>query len=142
MKQIALIVFLGIFLASCGDEYTEVTEVVGPNYFYNQFSVTTNMWEQDSDITGNYYYYEKKEPRLTETVLNSAIMNTYYFYTIEGVNGVRYVPLSYSDFWVEREEYFTVEYSVGFITIIYKATDATDEPPAFDQYVFEARFMW
>lgn len=148
MKKIACITLLGILLASCTTKkYYEVIEEVAPNFFYKDITVRQNQWVPYGDEVGDYYYYEVDEPRLTRDVINYAIMETYYMYKLSGLEETRYIPLSHSEFWggeyLGIQEYFTVEYSVGLITLMYKSSDNAPEPPLLEEaYTFQSRFMW
>ncbi|MDR0428016.1 MAG: hypothetical protein LBH12_05375 [Dysgonamonadaceae bacterium] len=106
-------------------------------------TIDRGMWDKEEDITGPYLYYEIAEPELTRDVLENPTtqMETYYRYRLNEKDTDRYVPLSYSDYWKEKEEYFTVEYSVGQITILYKNSIGTQDTE-LDTYDFTIRIVW
>lgn len=156
MKKSIWFILLIAFFASCegpsgpmgpqglpGRDGQNGKDGEGVSWFVKNTSISWDMWSEEQDATGPYLYYEIREPRLTKDVLNTAILETYYCYRLEqdDPDFVRYVPLSYSDFWSNKEEYFTVEYSIGIITIIYKNSTG-EEGPEFDTYDFQARAMW
>lgn len=136
-----MVLLLGVILIGCEGPEGPMGPPGIPEGFIKNISIDWDEWNEDTDNTGPYLYYEIEEPRLTRNVLNQAIMETYYCYRLDENDETRYVPLAYSDFWRTREEYFTVEYSVGLITIMYKNDDAS-EGPYYDTYDFETRVIW
>ncbi|MCC8146372.1 MAG: hypothetical protein LIO93_08060 [Bacteroidales bacterium] len=141
-KLFGLILLVGLFASCEGPTGPPGRDGIGADSFIRDVKISWNMWEEGSDATGPILFYEIREPRLTNYVLNNAVsMQTFYRYRLDNSDNDRYVPLSYSDFWAEREEYFTVEYTLGYITISYKTSDAS-EVPEFEDYDFQVRVTW
>jgi hypothetical protein len=142
MKNLILagITVLILGFHSCGDRY--VTEEIVPLTYTGDFKIYPDKWEQGEDMTGTYYYCEIREPELTQDVLEYGIMQAFYCYTLPDDNTERYALLPYEDYWANHyTEYFTVEFSQGFITFLYKTNEATISPPE-NPYDFRVRFLW
>jgi hypothetical protein len=128
---------------SCGDQYVteEITEEVLPLTYTGNFKINPANWTSATDIAGPYYFCEFEIPELTLEVLEYGIMQAFYCYTFEG-NDERYAPLPYEDYDLDNRytEYFTVEFSDGLVTFLYKTDDGFRPPKRV--YDFRVRFLW
>jgi hypothetical protein len=139
MKNFILIgiTVLALALNSCGDRYVTEEYYIEPEVYTRDFKI--NKWQQAEDMTGVYYFAEYEEPRLTNEILNNAILQAFYCYSLDNVE--RYVLLPYEDYWANLyTEYFTVEFSRGMITFLYKNNTNFNAPVG--QYDFRVRFLW
>ena len=143
MKKIILLTFVVVLFSACGDKITEVTEVVEPFSHSLYVTIRPNEWKMDEDATGVYFYREISEPKLTTEVLEYGIMQAFYRYRLdENDNADRYAPLPYEDYWIDNYiQHFTVEFSEGLVTLIYKTSLGEEYPPSAS-YSFLVRFLW
>jgi hypothetical protein len=136
MKKTALLI--GIILAVSACTVNEAPEV---NTFSETYTVAINHWkEAHDDALGDYFYYEFREPALTNEVYQYGILNAYL-----KINDSLY-PLPFDDYWMENgyrwTEQVTCEFRPGYITFILKYDDFDlNQPPHFD-YHFLVRLMW
>jgi hypothetical protein len=141
-KQIlpALIALL-LSLASCGDE---ITQVVEPNTFTQNYRIYADDMSRRSDDFGVYYEYEFREPYLTDEVFDYGILQAFLYYNKDGRD--TFCPLPFSDFLVsgnhQWEEYFTVEFQPGNIKFIQKISDYSSDAPIAEYYDVLIRFLW
>jgi hypothetical protein len=141
MKNFILtgIVLLALAFSSCGDRYVTEENYIAPEVYTRDFRININHWQKAEDMTGIYYYAEYEEPKLTDEILNYAILQAFYCYTLD--NEDRYALLPYEDYWANLyTEYFTVEFSRGMITFLYKNNANVYAPER--QYDFRVRFLW
>ena len=134
-----------VFLVSCQkvDRSTTIEEYyVNVNTYSRDFIVYTKDWLiGEDDQSGVYFYYEFREPNLTQTVYSRGIMQA-FLQLREG----NLSPLPFDDFWIDKDGYrwteqVTCEFRPGWITFILKYNDHTLDDPYYD-YEFRVRFMW
>ena len=129
-------------LSSCEfkDVY-EITEVYEVNSFSRDYTVNQKDWSVgDDDESGVYFYYEFKEPELTQFIYEHGIMQAFLI-----MNGQNISPLPFDDYWIDGNyrwtEHVTCEFRPGFVTFILKYNDHTLDTPYY-VYKFRVRFMW
>ena len=136
--MIVSVVFIA-FLSSC--TVNEIYEENMNSYTQN-FTVFQRDWKVGTDDdSGNYFYYEFKEPNLTQYIYDKGVMIAYL-----QMNDGNLTPLPFNDYWKDDDymwtEQVTVEFRPGYVTFILKYSDhATNVLPYYD-YRFRVRFMW
>jgi len=144
MKKICFWVMVISLFSACTRDVTEVTQVVGPNIFTDNYTIGDNDWIKGTDDkTGIYYYCTFNVPELTQNVFNNGILQAFLY----GRNIDTLCPLPYSDFLVDDnnnqwEEHFTVEFEKGAITFILKESDHAGMLPFYTEYRFFVRLLW
>jgi hypothetical protein len=136
MKNLLLpaLIFL-LSTASC-----TVNDNGDPIAVYTQtYIVEIADWLPASDESGDYYYYEFREPALTRYIYENGMMNA-YLKIDEGLN-----PLPFDDFWIGRDGYrwteqVTCEFRPGYVTFFFKSNDHGSKP--YYKYTFYVKFMW
>ena len=126
-----------LFFTSC--EVNEVHEDVYLNTKTINYSAGLNAWKKATDVTGEYWYCEFKEPILTQHIFDKGMIASYML--VEK----RLAPLPFSDFWIDNngfrwEEQLTCELEPGWVTFIFKADDHADGPRY--SYDFVLKLMW
>ena len=139
-----MMVVMIVFLASC-QKIDRSTTIIEEHYNVNTFSkdyqVLKKHWEVGrDDESGVYFFYEFREPYLTQTIYNRGIMQAFLILKDGNVS-----PLPFDDFWMDGNyrwtEQVTVEFRPGWITFILKYSDHTLDEPYYD-YDFRVRFLW
>jgi len=140
LKKITVIAIVTIaFLSSC--TVNEIHEEYMNSYTQN-FTVFQKDWKIGTDDeSGDYFYFEFREPNLTQYIYDKGIMIAYL-----QMNDGNLTPLPFNDYWKEGDfmwtEQATVEFRPGYVTFILKYSDhASDVMPYYD-YRFRVRFMW
>lgn len=147
IKKWTLAVFLiTAFLSSCTfDKYYPVEEVYVDSYT-KDFTVKPANWHVGTDDeSGDYFYFEFSEPKLTQTVYDYGIMIAYL-----KMNDGNLSPLPFNDYWEYNDsgykylgtEQTTVEFRPGYITFILKYSDHKVHRDPYYDYNFRVRFMW
>ena len=133
-----LLVTIG-FLTSCQD----ITEV-NVEVFSQNYTVFPEDWYVGTDDeSGDYFYYEFREPNLTQYIYNNGVMQAFL-----QMNDGNLTPLPFNDYWYNNQsdthstEQVTCEFRPGFVTFILKYShhDITLDP--YYTYKFNVRFMW
>ena len=112
------------------------------NSFTQDYTVHKDSWNVGrDDDSGNYLYYEFREPNLTQFIYDQGAMQAFLF-----MNDGNLTPLPFNDYWVDGDymwtEQVTCEFRPGYITFILKYSDhATDILPYYE-YRFKVRFLW
>ena len=134
-KWTALSVVMIVLLSSCvKEEY--------PESFTRDYIVKKADWKiGEDDDSGFYFYYEFREPSLTQEIYNKGAMQAFL-----KMRDGNLTPLPFNDYWKEGDfawtEQATVEFRPGYITFILKYSDhAVDIAPYYD-YTFRVRFVW
>ena len=143
-KWTAILFLLILLLPSCiVKEIYEVTETneVGPNTFSKDYTVNQNQWlVGDDDESGVYFYYEFREPNLTQFIYEKGIMQAFLI-----MNGQNISPLPFDDYWIDGNyrwtEHVTCEFRPGYVTFILKYNDHTLDTPYY-VYRFRVKFLW
>ena len=138
-KWIVVPIVMIAFLSSCtvNETYEGYVETYTQNYTVKQAD-----WHIGTDDdSGAYFYYEFREPNLTQYIYNNGIMIAYLL-----MNDGNLTPLPFNDYWADGNymwtEQTTVEFRPGYVTFILKYSDhETDIAPYYD-YTFRVRFMW
>jgi hypothetical protein len=143
-KWTAVVLVMIAFLSSCQDN--PANQVVEPYTFSQDYTVNYKNWEKgNDDVSGMYYFYTVKEPKLTQYIYDNGVMQA-FLYTNDG----NISPLPFNDYWVNYDidppymstEQITCEFVPGYITFIIKSSDHQDILPFYDDYTFNVRFMW
>jgi len=134
-KFTAILIVLIAFLSSCQkDDYM--------NSFTQDYTVYKKDWKVGTDDdSGDYFYYEFKEPNLTQDVYRNGSMQAFLL-----MNGDNITPLPFDDFWIldngqMRTEQVTCEFRPGYVTFILKYNTHELDDPYYD-YTFRVRFLW
>ena len=135
-----------LFATSCieGDEITEITQIVAPNVFTEVYRIYAEDMTERMDLAGTYYEYEFEEPKLTNTVFDTGVLQAFLYYKKDGKDTM--CPLPFSDFVVyngyQWEEQFTVEFQPYRIKFIQKISDHFNDLPISEYYDIMVRFLW
>ena len=141
-KWTAVALVMIVFLSSCEmKEIYEVTEVYNVDSFTKNYTVRQQDWSVgEDDESGYYFYYEFREPNLTQYIYENGIMQAFLV-----MNDGNLTPLPFNDYWKDGgymwTEQVTCEFRPGFITFILKYSDHTLDVPYY-VYNFRVRFMW
>jgi len=135
-NSMVFIPLLMLFFISC-EEKTEVNVYV----FTENYTVKPNDWNVgNDDESGPYFYYEFREPNLTQQIYDRGIMQAFIVLRNQNIS-----PLPFDDFWYEDgyrwTEQVTCEFRPGYVTFILKYNDHAAEK-AYYTYDFRVRFMW
>ncbi len=153
MKLFRFFLLLPILLAaSCGDKY--YTEEVVMNTTTKEYVVFSGDWikfdnppaeDELEDSNWSYFYYDFREPALSNFILNQGMMNAFL---ITSDRPKVYAPLPFEDYYKdpympERRwaEHVTCEFSAQNVRFIIKYNDFEMNRPPFD-YTFMVRFAW
>jgi hypothetical protein len=132
MKKLALLTLVVLLFGACTSNDPVETYTQSYTVYAGDWLVGTD------DDSGDYLYYEFREPALTTYVYEHAILNAY----LEVNGGLS--PLPFDDFWNERTgqwtEQVTCEFRPDYITFICKASDHGLDP--YYDYNFVVKFMW
>jgi hypothetical protein len=137
MNQMKKLIFFALITllsaSSCAVEDDPVAT------FSQNYTVNKTHWKLAHDDTGDYFYYEFKEPALTRYIYDNGIMNA-YLQIDDGLN-----PLPFDDFLVDRTGYqwteqLTCEFRPGYITFFFKSSNHNLNP--YYDYTFVVKFMW
>ena len=154
MKFLRLFLLLSVlFISSCTKEYY-VTEEVVMNATTVYYTIHSNDWiKVDSypgwngleDSGNTYFYYDFKEPKLTNWIFNNGMMNAYLETRDEQIPVL--IPLPFDNYyrdnyeWAPWTEQATCEFSPQNVRFIVKYNDFdVDRPPL--TYNFMVRFAW
>jgi hypothetical protein len=141
MKKILLFLLTVVLFSACGDQITEVTEVVEPISVSEYITIQPQQWYYGTDATGPYYYYEISMPKLTDEVLDKGVMNAYYRYHLDDNDKVdRFALLPYVDYYSDDQVFFTAEFALKQVTILYKSASGNFAPQY--PYSFAIRLLW
>jgi hypothetical protein len=144
MKKFGLWICIVLLFASCGNEITEITQVVEPNTFTKVYRIYADEMIRRVDPAGSYYECEIREPNLTNAVFDRGVLQAFLYYTKDGKDTL--CPLPFSDFVLsggtQREEQFTVEFQPGTIKFIQKISTHADTLPLEEFYEVLVRFLW
>jgi hypothetical protein len=147
MRKLALLTLVVLAFSSC--EINEAPDEVIVNTFTQTYTVTAESWNVGRDTSGDYLYYEFREPALTPYIFNNGLMNAYLVMGGAIADGLS--PLPFDDFLIDDYGYHwteqvTCEFRPGFITFILKADDqwlnASSLDPFYNEHKFLVRFMW
>jgi len=114
------------------------------NFFTQDYAVSLKDWKVGTDDnSGMYFYYEFREPNLSQYIYDNGIMQAFLL-----VNNDNISPLPFNDYWIDNTGYMsteqiTCEFRPGYVTFIVKASDHNENiPPSYDEYDFRVRFAW
>jgi len=135
-----MVVLLIAFLASC-QKYTTIEEY-NVNTITIDYNVKTDHWSiGKDDESGDYFYYEFREPKLTQEIYDKGVMQAFLILRDGNIS-----PLPFDDFWMDSDGYrwteqVTCEFRPGYVTFILKYNDHAAVSPYYN-YDFRVRFMW
>jgi hypothetical protein len=135
MKKIIFLAIMVLTFGAC-NEYKTIEEIA-PNVYTQEYEVTNANWRIGNDAYGGAYYFCRiDEPELTQDVFNKGVMQAFMYY--DNVLS----PLPFSDFNPNGiQEYYTVEFEVGFVTFIMKTSSGGLVLPYYTP-VFSVTFLW
>ena len=128
-----------VFLSSC--TVKEIHEEYVDSYTQS-YTVFKKGWKVGTDSdSGDYFYYEFREPNLTQYIYENGIMQAFLV-----MNDGNLTPLPFNDYWRENDymwtEQVTCEFRPGYVTFILKYSDyELGMDPHYD-YTFRVRFLW
>ncbi|MDR0799141.1 MAG: hypothetical protein LBN18_05230 [Dysgonamonadaceae bacterium] len=149
MRKFVFLALTAVIFSACTKEYT-TEEHYDVNSYTHKYTVTAQDWKTYSDQTGNYYYCDIAEPKLTEKVFNDGVMVGYFYYALNGISIMTQLP--FSDFFnikdsqgnltYKWEEQATVEFNPGHVVFVMKFDDHAPKMPSYSSYEFVVKFIW
>ena len=136
-KLIVCCVAFAALFASC-----TIEDEVPLNVYTQIYTVHKNDWKVgDDDASGIYFYYEFREPALSQYIYERGVMQAFLHLKDDNIS-----PLPFNDFWVNGNyqwtEQVTCEFRPGYITFILKYSDHNLIEPHYDDYTFNVRLAW